>query len=184
MDGQRSRGGDPRARGVVAARHSSTSSTRIERLDPPINAVVQWDLDRARAAAHVADEAVAHGDKVGALHGVPMTIKDSFQTEGCITTSGSPDFAQLRARRRRLAGGQAASGRCDPVRQDQPADLRRRHPELQRRVRHHQQPARPRPQRAAGRRAVRRRRSRWASRRSSSAPTSAARSASPPTTAG
>ena len=32
---------------------------RIERLDGPINSVVQWDLDRARAAAHAADEAVA-----------------------------------------------------------------------------------------------------------------------------
>ena len=66
---------------------------RIERLDPPINSVVQWDLDRARAAAHAADETVAHGDEHGPLHGVPMTIKDSFQTEGCITTSGAPAFA-------------------------------------------------------------------------------------------
>ena len=66
---------------------------RIERLDGPINSVVRWDLERARAAADEADRAVARGDDLGPLHGVPMTIKDSFQTEGCITTSGSPDLA-------------------------------------------------------------------------------------------
>jgi amidase len=68
---------------------------RIERLDEPINSVVQWDLERARAAAADADAAVARGDELGALHGVPMTIKDSFQTEGCITTSGSPELADF-----------------------------------------------------------------------------------------
>ena len=74
---------------------------------------------------------------------------------------------RLRADRGRLAGRSAPRGRGDPVRQDQPADLRRRHPELQRGVRHHQQSARPSSARRAGRRAVRPRRSRWASRRSS-----------------
>ena len=67
--------------------------SRVESLDPPINAVVHWDLDRARVAARAADDAVVRGDDVGPLHGVPMTIKDSFQTEGCITTSGSPELA-------------------------------------------------------------------------------------------
>lgn len=66
---------------------------RIERLDEPINSVVQWDLDRARASALEADRAVVRGDELGPLHGVPMTIKDSFQTEGCITTSGAPELA-------------------------------------------------------------------------------------------
>ncbi len=68
---------------------------RIERLDGPINSVVRWDLDRARAAATAADAAVANGDELGPLHGVPMTIKDSFQTEGCVTTSGAPELADF-----------------------------------------------------------------------------------------
>ncbi|TVR24421.1 MAG: amidase [Ilumatobacter sp.] len=67
---------------------------RIDRLDGPVNSVVHWDLERARATATAADEAVARGDELGALHGVPMTIKDSFQTEGCITTSGAPELAE------------------------------------------------------------------------------------------
>ena len=66
---------------------------RIERLDGPINSVVHWDLDRARAAAAAADEAVAAGGDLGPFHGVPLTIKDSFQTEGCTTTSGAPELA-------------------------------------------------------------------------------------------
>ena len=67
--------------------------TRIEALDGPVNAVVRLDLDRARAAAAAADAATARGDVLGALHGVPMTIKDSFPTEGCVTTSGAPELA-------------------------------------------------------------------------------------------
>ena len=54
--------------------------TRIEALDGAINSVVHWDLDRARESARAADAAVARGDEVGPLHGVPMTSKDSFQT--------------------------------------------------------------------------------------------------------
>ena len=66
---------------------------RADRLDGSINAIVRRDLDRARAAADAADAAVLAGHELGPLHGVPMTIKDSFQTEGCITTSGAPELA-------------------------------------------------------------------------------------------
>jgi len=86
---------------AAAIRAKEVSSTelldhlvdRVELLDRPINSVVRWDLDRARAAAIAADAAVAGGDVLGPLHGVPMTIKDSFQTAGCVTTSGSPELA-------------------------------------------------------------------------------------------
>jgi len=53
---------------------------RIARLDGPVNSVVMWDLERARETARAADDAVHRGDKLGPLHGVPMTIKDTFQT--------------------------------------------------------------------------------------------------------
>jgi len=66
---------------------------RIDRLDGPVNAVVCRDLERARAAAHAADQGVARGDELGPLHGVPITIKDSFSTEGCVTTSGARRLA-------------------------------------------------------------------------------------------
>lgn len=69
--------------------------SRIEERDGPINAVVQWDLERARHDAALADSVLATGVPVGPLHGVPMTVKDSFQTEGCITTSGAPELADF-----------------------------------------------------------------------------------------
>ena len=68
---------------------------RIEALDGPINSVVCRDLERAREAARDADQATARGGDLGPLHGVPMTIKDSWQTAGCTTTSGAPELADF-----------------------------------------------------------------------------------------
>ena len=62
--------------------------SRVERLNPPLNAVVTLDPDGARRAADAADAAVARGEVVGPLHGVPMTIKDTYETAGMRTTCG------------------------------------------------------------------------------------------------
>ncbi len=65
---------------------------RIGAADPRINAVVTLAagaLDGARAA----DEALAAGAEVGPLHGVPFTVKDSFDTAGVASQRGSPIFA-------------------------------------------------------------------------------------------
>jgi amidase len=66
---------------------------RSARLNPALNAIVAWDTERALAAARAADDATARGDVTGPLHGLPMTVKDVFETEGLVTTSGSPDLA-------------------------------------------------------------------------------------------
>ncbi len=66
---------------------------RVEKLNPRINAVVTVDAARARAEAEGADEALARGDEVGPLHGLPMTVKDSLETEGMLTTSGAGELA-------------------------------------------------------------------------------------------
>jgi amidase len=66
---------------------------RVAALDKPINSVVTIDAVRARAEADAADASLARGEVRGPLHGVPMTIKDSFQTAGMRTTSGAPDLA-------------------------------------------------------------------------------------------
>jgi amidase len=66
----------------------------IEAVNPAVNAVVTLDADAALAAAGTADAARASGVEVGPLHGVPMTIKDSIETAGIRTTSGSPDLAE------------------------------------------------------------------------------------------
>src|SRR3954454_11486289 len=67
---------------------------RVDALDGPLNAVVTRDLDRAYAAADAADAATARGEDAGPLHGVPMTVKDSFSTAGMRTTSGAPELAE------------------------------------------------------------------------------------------
>ena len=62
---------------------------RIDAVNPKINAVVQIVRERALMEAKAADEAVKSGKTLGLLHGVPMTIKDSFDTAGIISTAGT-----------------------------------------------------------------------------------------------
>ncbi len=64
--------------------------SRIEEHDERINAVVVRDFDRALAAADAADEAIASGRDLGPLHGLPMTIKESYNIAGLPTTWGIP----------------------------------------------------------------------------------------------
>jgi amidase len=66
---------------------------RVAALDKPINSVVTFDVECARRAADTADADIARGEARGSLHGVPITIKDSFQTVGLRTTSGAPELA-------------------------------------------------------------------------------------------
>jgi len=66
---------------------------RHDRLNPALNAIVTLDLHVARERADEADAALARGEHWGPLHGVPMTIKDCFETIGLRTTSGDPQHA-------------------------------------------------------------------------------------------
>ena len=69
---------------VVAA-----ALTQLERLEAKLNAFITVLGEQARAAAKKADEEIARGEYRGALHGVPVTIKDMFDTAGVRTTGGS-----------------------------------------------------------------------------------------------
>ena len=62
---------------------------RIDEVNPVLNAVVHICADRALDEARKADKAVAGGEKLGPLHGVPMTIKDSLDTAGVRTTAAT-----------------------------------------------------------------------------------------------
>lgn len=84
---------------------------RVTAHNPKLNAIVQTDLERARADAEGADAALGRGDLLGPLHGVPMTLKESFNLEGLPTTWGDPGFKAniagedaLAARRLKAAG--------------------------------------------------------------------------------
>jgi amidase len=63
---------------------------RIEAYNPELNAIIATDIEGARKRAKAADKAVKSGRKLGPLHGVPMTIKESFDVAGYPTTWGLP----------------------------------------------------------------------------------------------
>src|SRR5437868_3249760 len=66
---------------------------RIDAINPALNAVVRVLADEARAAAALADQQLAAGDKVGPLHGVPFTVKENIDMAGLPTTWGVPALA-------------------------------------------------------------------------------------------
>ena len=60
---------------------------RIDRVNPKVNAIVTLDVEGSRRRAAEADRALGQGTLWGPLHGVPITIKDTFETAGLRTTS-------------------------------------------------------------------------------------------------
>ena len=76
---------------------------RVERFDPALNAVVVRDFERARRRADEADSALRRGEVWGPLHGVPMTIKESYDVAGLPTTWGAPRLKDNIAQRNALA---------------------------------------------------------------------------------
>lgn len=78
-----------RERRMSAVEAHDLHADRIQRLNPPLNAIViPNELARTRAVA--ADDALARGELWGALHGVPVTIKDIFDVQGLRNTAGYP----------------------------------------------------------------------------------------------
>jgi amidase len=82
-----------RAREVSARELLDAHLERIDRLNPELNAIVTLDPEGARTAADAADAALAAGEAVGPLHGLPVAHKDTHATAGMRTTQGSPLFA-------------------------------------------------------------------------------------------
>ena len=77
------------SREVVAAHLA-----RIDEVNPYLNAVVRrWDAD-SLSAADAADRAVATGDSLGALHGVPVTVKENIDLAGTPTTQSIAFLAE------------------------------------------------------------------------------------------
>jgi len=63
---------------------------RAERYNPKLNTIVAWQVEKARERARAADAALARGETWGPLHGIPMTVKESFNIAGLPTTFGNP----------------------------------------------------------------------------------------------
>lgn len=84
---------------VLAAKKVSSAElvelylSRIDTYNASLNAIVTVDPDAARRVAKRSDAARARGDELGPLHGLPITVKDSYETAGMRTTCGRRDLA-------------------------------------------------------------------------------------------
>ena len=66
---------------------------RIEALDDEINAFITLTADSALRSAQQAESEITHGEYRGPLHGIPLALKDLFETAGVRTTAGSTFFS-------------------------------------------------------------------------------------------
>ena len=76
---------------------------RMEKHNPRLNAIIATDVEGARRRARAADKALVKGTAWGPLHGVPMTIKESYDVVGMPTTWGVPDLKDNYPARNALA---------------------------------------------------------------------------------
>jgi len=80
-------------RGKLSAREVMAAHLKqIDRLNPKVNAIVTLVAEKATENARKADEAQAHGARLGPLHGLPVAHKDLVETAGVRTTYGSRIF--------------------------------------------------------------------------------------------
>ena len=110
---RRRRGGRLRRGAVSSGELVDHLLDRIARHNPTVNAIVTLDAEGARERAAQADRALERGQIWGPLHGVPMTIKDTFETAGAAHHRGSavPRAARAGARRGRGRSRPAAPAR-------------------------------------------------------------------------
>jgi len=81
------------SRQVSSSELVEAALTRLEATEPTLNAFITVLRESARSAARQADDALARGERRGPLHGIPVTIKDMFDTAGVRTTGGSKILA-------------------------------------------------------------------------------------------
>ena len=86
------------ARKISAVEALDAHLAQIDRHNGAVNAVISLDREGARERARKADAALARGEALGPLHGVPFTLKDMHETSGMKTTVGFPPFADYVAR--------------------------------------------------------------------------------------
>lgn len=128
-----------REREVSPVQVAEAHLEQIARLNPELNAIVTIApdvIERARAA----EAAVMRGESTGALHGVPLTIKDTIETAGIRTTSGSkmrvdyvpttdaPSVARLKAAGAIILGKSNAAEMAMDYTADNPVFGRTNHP--------------------------------------------------------
>ena len=81
------------ARKISPVELTNACLARIERLNPVLNAFITVTGEQALAGAKAAETEIARGRRRGPLHGIPIALKDLFDTAGIRTTAGSAVFA-------------------------------------------------------------------------------------------
>jgi aspartyl-tRNA(Asn)/glutamyl-tRNA(Gln) amidotransferase subunit A len=67
---------------------------RIARVDPQLNCFITLTVQGALDEARLAEAAIGEGNYLGPLHGIPLAVKDLYETAGVPTTAGSTFFAE------------------------------------------------------------------------------------------
>ena len=92
---------------------------RVEKYNPKLNAIIWMDKEKARKRAKAADAALRKGKRFGPLHGVPLTLKESYQVAGSPTTWGAPGMKEnvtdttAVAAQRLIDAGATFFGKCN-----------------------------------------------------------------------
>lgn len=91
-------------KGEISSRELlETCIKRIQEKNPAINAVVATDFEAARKRADEADQATAKGESWGPLHGLPVTIKDTYEVPGMPCTAGASPLRDHRPKKAAVA---------------------------------------------------------------------------------
>jgi aspartyl-tRNA(Asn)/glutamyl-tRNA(Gln) amidotransferase subunit A len=109
-----------------------------------LNAFMAVCAERARSEAKAAEAAVMNGEPLGALHGMPFSVKDLTNTEGVAHHAGLGPVRRTRAEGRCRRGGPGTGCGRDPDRQDDDAGIRAQAFHRRPVLRTHAQPLEPR----------------------------------------